>query len=241
MAPTALKTALAVLALVGTLLSGGSSAAPPGRDTVRVTLRVLPVAELSVPQGSSFVLTVRPLACPPFPPMLPTRLRSMPAFQCARLPGWQPWPPVRPARLPFVVTGNAVVRVSALPTSFLWISTGQYLGRATRQGGAAIGYNAIMHFPAPRFDYHWLLDWPDRDDWQRGWAGYGPLPYWSQTAILPGTNGVGTPALVSNLYARGNRAYGVIYAVARRNWTASGALAAPGDYYGSIVITVTAE
>lgn len=243
MIAAAFRTAAAVLALIGALSLESAKAAPSDLNSVNVTIRILPYAQFSIPPASGFILRVRPLACPPLPALLPASLRHRWALQCYLLPGWQPWPPVVPARLPFAVEGNARVQVSVLPGSFLRTYGGRYLGRATRTGVEALGYHAIVHFPVATPIYHWVADWLGWDDWRQwnGWAGYGYLPIWSRIAHLPGTNGGGTPPLAADLSARGNRAYGVIYAVARRSWTASGTFATPGDYQGSVVITVTAE
>ena len=109
--------------------------------------------------------------------------------------------------------------------------------------GALLGYHAVVHFPAPAPAYRWAHDWDGWDEWHHwnGWPGFGRLPPWSRIAHLPGTDGDGTPPLQDDLAERHFKAHGVVYAVARRSWTPTGAYAAPGDYYGAIIITVTAE
>lgn len=218
--------------------------AAPVQDTagVEVTLKVEPVASVSLPQGSNFLLRVEPLSCPPMPIFVPRPLRRLWHLVC-----WtylvDSWPPVRPVRIPFSIEGNAHVTAAVRPSAFLRIAGNHYLGRAARTGGATLGYHIVTHFPAPSRQYQWVADWMGWDNWAlwRTWAGYGLLPVWSHVAQLPGQDGVGTSALPANLPGLGNEAFGVIYVVARRGWTTNGSDAAPGDYLGSIVITITSE
>lgn len=163
--------------------------------------------------------------------------------RCKRwLSDWY-WPVVRPLRIPFVVFGNALASVSVKPHQFMRIKGGRYLGRATGAGGRTLGYDTIVHFPAPRRDYHWLSGWDFYDDWDRWrrWDGFGWLPRWSKWAKLPGVNGAGTPLLTTNMLHRGGDAHGVVYIVSRRDFTSDGRKAKPGDYAGTILITVVAD
>lgn len=240
----AFKFFAAVVAIASICSATASVRADPiDQDEVRVTIQVLPYAEFSAPGAGGFKLTVKPLSCPPLPRLLPMLMRKLWALHCHLLPGWYAWPPVAPARLPFTVQGNAMVQVSVAPDSFLRSASGRYLGRAEMGNGAPLGYHALVHFPAPSASYQWVHDWDGWDDWHlwHGWAGFGRLPFWSRIAHLPGTDGDGTLPLKADLAERHFKANGVIYAVARRSWTPSGAYAAPGDYYGAIIITVTAE
>jgi hypothetical protein len=163
--------------------------------------------------------------------------------RCKRwLSDWY-WPVIRPVRIPFTVTGNALASVSVKPHQFLKIKSGKYLGKATGPGGRTLGYDTIVHFPAPKWNYYWLSGWDFYDDWHgwRRWAGFGSLPNWSRWAKLPGTNNTGTPSLTTNMVQRGGKAHGVVYIVSRRDFTTDGKKAKPGDYAGTIVLTVVAD
>lgn len=153
------------------------------------------------------------------------------------------WPVVRPARISFSVVGNALAVVSVTPSSFLRVWSRKYLGKAVGPTGDFLGYQAVVHFPAPSSHYAWLRGWESYEDWDnwRGWGGFGYLPSWSRWAKLPGVNGHGTPPLTADVVRRGGRAFGVIYLVARSDWTADGRNAHPGDYAGALELTISAE
>lgn len=153
------------------------------------------------------------------------------------------WPVIKPVRIPFTVTGNAIAEVSVRPHQFIKIKSGKYLGKATGPSNRTIGYDTIVHFPAPKSNYFWLSGWDFYDDWHdwRRWAGFGSLPSWSKWAKLPGTNNTGTPFLGANMVQRGGTAQGVVYIVSRRDFTTDGKKAKPGDYAGTIVLTVVAD
>jgi hypothetical protein len=61
----------------------------------------------------------------------------------------------------------------------------------------------------------------------------------SQRATLPRTDRVGTAPLTANL-RKGRRANGAVFLTANAGWTADGELAAPGNYVGTVVLTVAA-
>jgi hypothetical protein len=229
--------------LAGLIALSATPALPDQRVEVPITLRVLPYAEFSAPPDSSFLLRVEPLACPAIPSWVSRTLRSLWNLSCWTVPGLDAWPPIKPVRIPFSVEGNATVSVSMRPDGFLRAAFGRYLGKAVRSGGATLGYHAVAHFPAPSLTYRWVSEWPGWDEWGRWlrWTGFGSLPAWSQLAHLPGLDGAGSPPLTADLTAQANQAFGVVYVVARRSWTTTGSWAAPGDYYGNITITVTAE
>ena len=91
--------------------------------------------------------------------------------------GWW-WPAIVPVRIPFTVSGNALASVSVAPSAFLRIRDNRYLGRAVGRHGGPLGYDIVVHFPAPARDYRWLADWMDWDDWDdwSHWRGFGSLP-----------------------------------------------------------------
>ena len=169
--------------------------------------------------------------------------------RCKRwLSDWY-WPVIKPVRIPFKVTGNAIASVQVKPHQTLRIKTGRYLGKAT-YGTNYLGYDTIVHFPAPKSDYYWQSGWEFYDDWLdwRRWSGFGSMPSWSKWAKLPAiTNGANigntlvTPPLTANMVQRGGKAYGVVYIVSRRDFTTDGKKARPGNYTGTIVLTVTAD
>jgi hypothetical protein len=151
------------------------------------------------------------------------------------------WPPIPPVRIPFVVKGNALASVSAIPDAFLRIKPGFYLGKAVSHHGQALGYQVMVRFPFPRGVSDWNPDWSGPGDWNvlGTWPGFRHLPFHGQVAELPGANGVGTPALSADLAQSGGSAVGIIYIVAKSDWTAWGDRAAPGFYHGSIEVTVS--
>lgn len=153
------------------------------------------------------------------------------------------WPVIRPVRIPFTVRGNASASVTVTPEEFLQTKSGSWLGRAGGPAYRSLGYDAIVHFPVSSSSYRWLTDWEYWDDWDNwsDWRGFGTLPWWSRWTRLPRDTASGTPPLPANLPELGNRAFGVIYAVARRHWTPDGSAAPPGLYHGSVLITVTAD
>jgi hypothetical protein len=235
---------IAILAFGALLLwSAGVHAGNVAHHQVDVTIVVQPYASVSVPGNGTFKLTVPPIVCPVIPPAALPALRNAWGGGCPMLPGWSPWPAVQSARIPFTVRGNGVVRVTVTPDRFMRPSFGRQLGLASKSNGAALGYHAIVHFPTPSPDYRWALAWEGWDDWSlwRTWNGFGWLPAWSFVSHLPGTFGGTSPPLVADLTRRQSKADGVIYAVSRQSWTPSGAYAEPGDYYGTVTITVTAE
>lgn len=210
----------------------GAVAQASHQAQVTVSIRVDPIAEISFPQGTGFAIRVPPPACPP----------SFSFHHRACSEWWQHWwPPIAPVRIPFVVKGNALATVSALPGSYVRIRSGRYLGAAVNSG-EQLGYHVIVQFPLPTKSYHWVLGWTEWSDWGRwhNWAGFGGLPNWSHIAQLPGLDGVGTPPITTNVVDRGGTAYGIIYIVAAHHWTVDGHSATPGTYHGSIEVTVAA-
>jgi len=266
-----LHPALTVIAALAWGPATAATAQVSSHATVAVSIRVEPIAEVSFPQGTHFVIVV------PHPECRQDsgdgdhsndhsngqsgdhsgdHADSQSGDQSggdhsgdshdgdhSGDHGCVQWtPPIVPVRIPFVVTGNALAVVSARPDAFLRIWSGRYLGKAVQPAHGALGYHLILHFPAPDAFYHWQFGWNGGDNWNgwNNWNGYGHLPPWSQIAQLPGTDGAGTPPLTANLVSRGGTAYGVIYLVAENDWTAHGDDADPGNYYGSIDVTVTA-
>ncbi|OJU06590.1 MAG: hypothetical protein BGN87_16535 [Rhizobiales bacterium 65-79] len=152
------------------------------------------------------------------------------------------WPPIPPVRIPFVVKGNALASVSAIPDAFLRIKPGFYLGKAVSHHGEALGYQVMVRFPFPKGVSDWEPDWSGPGGWNvlGTWPGFQHLPFQRQVAELPGANGVGTPALSADLAQSGSSAVGIIYIVAKSDWTAWGDRAPPGFYHGSIEVTVSA-
>ena len=71
-----------------------------------------------------------------------------------------------------------------------------------------------------------------------GWDGFGE--FLDDFASLPGQDGVGTPPLTTDVSQLGH-AFGMIYIVARKDWTTDGQDAAPGDYRGGVEVTLTAD
>jgi hypothetical protein len=63
---------------------------------------------------------------------------------------------------------------------------------------------------------------------------------WNGFAMLPGQNGVGTPALTANVSLRRRGVPGMIYIVSRHHWTVDGHYATPGEYRGTVEVTLTA-
>lgn len=241
MGPLAKHTAaiaLAIASLMGLVPIGAAN----DQAVVEVMIRVRSYAVLQTPQGSSFTLTVPEPYCPPpaaylgaVNHRLPSLCRIFPEFPLSRAIG--------PVRIPFVVEGNVEVTASVSPSAFLRLPEGRYLGRAARSAGGTLGYHVVTIFPAPSLRYEWVSDWTGWEDWGlwHTWNGYGPLPVWSNTADLPGQNGAGTTALLAELPALGNEAFGVIYLVSRRDWTSNRTDAVPGDYQGNVIITITSE
>jgi hypothetical protein len=210
-------------------------------DVVQVEIKVQPFAEFEVPNNGGFKIVVEPQKqCPPFPSHAPRALKALWIIFCWDYLGLREWPLIKPVRIPFSVTGNTDVTMSMAPSQFLKIKTSRWMGKATRIGGATIGYHGIVHFPVPAASYGWLLEWLEWDDFRLwiNWPGFGRLPAWSLLAHLPGLNNTGTPPLIGHLPLLGNKAWGVIYIVAKRDWTASGQNATPGDYLGNVVITI---
>lgn len=234
---------VAVATLAAGFLQCQPIAAERSQATVTVSIAVQSYAELTFPNGSDFILTVRPQFCPQAPRALRVLLNHLRLALCSHLFGAHLMPPVVPARVPFAVDGNADVQVSVQPDEFLRIHTSRYLGQARQSDGATLGYHVVMHFPAPSRGYHWVAKWLGWDEWQRwnGWQGFGDLPIWSRIAHLPRLIDTGTAPLAASLPTLGNHANGVVYAVARNTWTANGTPARPGDYHGSVFITVTAQ
>lgn len=164
---------------------------------------------------------------------------------------------IEPVLIGFKIRGNAQASISVRPDDFMRVYRGPYLGEATRQGGddrhrnqhgnghsnhgnghgnghgqgggGALGYNAIVQFP--------IHDW--RHARQPSWQGYATnVP--NGFASLPGQNGVGTPPLSADAAGRRHGLFGMIYVVAKQNWTIDGDDAAPGRYAGTLEVTVTA-
>ncbi|HWA19455.1 MAG TPA: hypothetical protein VG757_10710 [Devosia sp.] len=232
------------------------------RATVHVNITVLPFAAVDIPpdgngQGTGFILHVPSKRCSILGAFLGlltgawtgpwqnawSRERYSEDNYCRHWFADWAWPVIRPVRIPFTVTGNAQATVTVTPSSFLKLVTNRYLGKALAQNGDPLGYQSVVHFPVPSAGYAWLRGWESYEDWNdwRGWGGFGSLPAWSRWAKLPGINGAGTPPLSADMVLRGMKAWGVIYIVARRDWTSNGKPAHPGDYAGAVDLTITAE
>lgn len=233
-----------------------SAAAASNRTQVPVTITVLPIAEVEFPSGFGFTLRVPYKSCFDwyrdwdFGDWRGNGWRDPKGkWHDGRDEGCRSWlanwftPVIRPVRIPFKVTGNAVATVTVKPSSYLHVYRGNWVGRSVGRNGATLGYQTVIHFPAPNDHYAWLGGWDDYDDWDnwRGWGGFGALPRWSHWTLLPGINNAGTPPLAANMIERGGQAWGVIYIVARPGWTTDGRDAPPGDYAGAVVLTITAN
>ena len=232
---------LAVMALLcSNALAGEPGGGVSASATVSVGITVASFARIEMPEGSQLLFTV-PESCPQPPAGPPGKQRGFENAACHK--PWLLGPELHSVRLPFTVSGNTKVQVSIVPDHFLRIKTNRYLGRALSAKGQQIGYHAVVQFPVPAPDYRWSRDWLDTPAWWngRGWAGFGDLPHWSGIAHMPGKVASGTPPLPADLAARDNMAFGVIYAVSRRDWTADGRDAEPGTYAGTVTIIVIAE
>jgi hypothetical protein len=98
-----------------------------------------------------------------------------------------------------------------------------------QDGGDTIGYNIIVQFP--------LQSWTGAS--VGGWDGFG---HWRNGfASLPGIGGAGTPPLSADLSQSSNGRLGMIYIVAKDDWTKDGERVAPGKYRGAVQVTVTAD
>ena len=236
------RHAAATLLAIASLLGAVPILAANDHATVDVTINVRPYAVLQTPQGSGFTLTVPEPYCPPPAAYYGAVDHRLPS-NCRNFPVFEPASAIVPERIPFVVEGNVEVTASVIPNAFLRISGGRYLGRAVRSNGASLGYDVVTIFPAPSLRYEWIGDWTGWNGWSfwNSWSGFGLLPVWSHTADLPGQNGRGTPPLLARLPALGGKAFGVIYIVARRDWTSNGADATPGNYRGNVIITITSD
>jgi hypothetical protein len=167
---------------------------------------------------------------------------------------------VDPVLIPFKIRGNAVASVSVRPEEFMRVYGGPYLGAATGPfgppyghawghsysfsswpthgggnppsggGNKKLGYNVALKFPIPAWTTLPLL----------GWLGFGPGPG-PGFALLPGTNGAGTPPLSADLRTRRLGAFGMIFILSKPNWTVDGRVADEGRYGGRVQVTVTAS
>jgi hypothetical protein len=223
-------------------------------DSVVVTIRVAPVAYIEFPEGFDFVLVV---------PNDHDDHHNDNDKDDHQPNDWHdgngdgPDPVIQPVSIPFKVVGNARASLSATPNRFMRLSSGLFFGEALgwmgdrhrNQSGhghshhgngdgnghgsgepGRLGYNIIVQFPI----WSW---WYARLD---GWDGYSPRSR-SGYASLPGLDGLGTPPLTVDMSRDRQAAYGVIHIVSRRNWTADGKNAGPGDYYGSVTVTLVAN
>ena len=240
---------IATAALIAALALWGlpARAQPSASASVSVTITVEPIAQVEFPSGTDFIIRVPGRdRC-----HVPNGYRwdghksyhSEWDNDCWIGHGTWWWPVILPVRIPFTVTGNALASVSAAPSAFLRIPHNRYYGRAVGPHGAPLGYDVVVHFPAPERDYRWLPDWSDWDNWDDWghWRGFGFLPHWSKYARLSGDDGAGTPPLTADMVSLHGSAYGVIYVVARRTWTPDGRPAEPGAYAGRLEVTVTAD
>lgn len=139
---------------------------------------------------------------------------------------------ITPVRIGFTVRGNALASVSVAPDAFMRVADGSLLGEAHKQarGSDGLGYNVVIQFPVPSPSYSGL---PGR-------GGFGSWPRRPDIAHLTGRE-EGTPALSVDMSDRGGIAYGTIHIVARHDWTPSGRNATPGDYTGSVEVTLVAN
>ena len=244
---TGAKIAITAL-FAGLALWGGLARAQPSASaSVSVTITVEPIAEIEFPSGLDFIIHVLDRDRCQVP-----RGYRWDGHRGYRSP-WDDdcwfghkdwwWPVIPTVRIPFTVTGNALASVSVAPSAFLRIPRNRYLGGAVGPHGKLLGYDTVVHFPAPARDYRWLSDWADWENWDDWghWHGFGNLPRWSTFARLPGGNGAGTPPLTADIVTFHGHAYGVIYLVARRTWTPDGRPAEPGAYAGRLEVTVTAD
>ena len=235
-AKIATATFIAVLALWGL----PARAQPSASASVSVTITVEPIAQVEFPSGLDFIIHVPDRDRCHVPRGYPLgRAQGLPLRMGQRLL-------VRPQDM--VVAGypprahslhghrqcaglrqRRAERVPAHPL--------QPLSRPGRRSAwRLLGYDIVVHFPAPERDYHWLPGWADWNNWGdwRGWHGFGYLPRWSRFAMLPGVDGEGTPPLTADMVDLHGSAYGVIYVVARRTWTPDGRPAEPGAYAGRL-------
>jgi hypothetical protein len=124
--------------------------------------------------------------------------------------------------LRFLVRGNALASVSAAPDQFMLVQhyiTGptnvdlgpKYLGRAQHTNGETIGYSLQVEFPV------------------------------GSTRTLPLTNGNGTIPLTVDMVAAGGQETGFLHLIASHRWTPTGGMPSVGDYFGNIVVTVSAS
>lgn len=237
-----MSVAMAMLAF-SLLAFSGEATAGPDSTSVDVQVVVDPIAQIDFPEGPGFVLHV------------PDRVRCD-RRNDRRQSGHRPsreeddkcrrgkeawwWPAIPPVWLPFTVKGNALATVSVSPDRFQRLRNGRYLGRAVDGRGRKLGYNIIVEFPATGVDRHWPAGRDDRES-RHGRHVDGPWSWRSRTATLPGRDGVGTRELTADMVRRRGQTTGVIYLVAERTWTPSGRPAEPGDYRGTVRITLTAE
>lgn len=229
----------AVLAFscVGAYAQKRTSAVVP----IKVVIR--PTAVIEFPEGFDFLLNVRDRWI--FDKFGKKKL-AFPRFTT-----------VDPVLIPFKIRGNAVASVSVRPEEFMRVYNGPYLGAATGPlggsshhghsysfsswpshgggnppggGNRKLGYNVVVKFPLSAWTTLPLL----------GWLGFGP-GQGPGLAILPGTNGAGTPPLSADLRNRRHGAFGMIFILSKPNWTVDGRIADEGRYGGRVQVTVTAS
>lgn len=187
------------------------SAANEG-ERVSISISIHPLSSVDFPAGQNFLIRVPRNASP----------RGA---------------TIQPVRIPFTVTTNAVAYVSARAVNFVQVmdeADTRFLGEALGPNGDSdeLGYDIVIQFPVPSANYSGL---PGRGGFSRDLAGREGV------ATLPGTGVVETPALFADSADTGQQIHGVLHIVSRQHWTPNGELAAPGDYRGSVEITVGAK
>jgi hypothetical protein len=222
--------------------------------TVGVTIYVQPQAEITFPDGFDFYLYVpdkksRPL----LPAIIPFKIRGNALASVTVIPDDF----LRVKNGPWL--GEAV-RVGSGGShhdwdwkgwnKWRWESWGDYdrhknqrgrghtehgNGNGYGHGGGSsptkLGYNAIVRFPVTSWSH---LVPPN-------WSGFATGIHTNSLASLPGQNGAGTPPLTASVAGFEHGRLGLIFIVSKRNWTENGRDAAPGKYWGSLEVTVTAD
>lgn len=181
-------------------------------ERVSISVSIHPLSSVDLPAGQNFLIRVPRNASP----------RGA---------------TIQPVRIPFTVTTNAVAYVSARAANFVEVmdeADTRFLGEALGPNGASdeLGYDIVMQFPVPSANYSGL---PGRGGFSRGFAEREGV------ATLPGTEVVETPALFAEPSDTDQQIHGVLHIVSRQHWTPNGELASPGDYRGSVEITVGAN
>jgi hypothetical protein len=223
-------------------------------DSVSVEIQVLPVAFIEFPYGSDFLITV---------PKIDNhgnddhkkhgagdKSGNGNASNIHDRNGLL-FRTIRPVFVPFSVRGNAQASISVAPDRFVRIREDYYLGKALKEIGvrfanrkrnklearvgrgrgnsarSSIGYNIFVQFPVTSEHRSKMAVWSG--NWPGGLVS------------LPGLNGHGTPPLPATVSMQRHGALGMIYVIARDNWTENGKQAAPGNYRGAVQVTVMAD